>query len=91
MRRPRGRLLCKVGDPGSWKARACPRSLPGPREGGSLGLEGRERGGQRQEALSELLRGNFVGKGDKEEHQKESQCVWRGGRWIKFSSSWERR
>lgn len=38
----------------------------------------------------ELMRGNFVGKGDKEEHQKKSQGVWRGTRWIKFSSSWER-
>lgn len=60
------------------------------REGGSLGLGGRVWGGQRQEALLEL-RGKSVGKGDKGEHQKESQCVWRGGRWIKFSSSWERR
>ena len=28
-------------------------------------------GGERQEALLELSRGNFVGKGDKEEHQKD--------------------
>lgn len=53
------------------------------------GKEGGRR--ERQEALLELSRGNFVGKGDKEEHQKESQGVWRGAWWIKFSSSWERR
>lgn len=45
----------------------------------------------KQEALLELWRGNSVGKGDKEEHQKESQGVRRGTRWIKFSSSGERR
>lgn len=48
--------------------------------------EGRER----KEALLELVRGNFVGKGDKK-HQKESQGVWRGAWWIKFSASWARR
>ena len=53
--------------------------------------EGKEGGGERQEALLELSRGNFVGREDKEKHQKESQCVWRGARWIKFFSSWERR
>ena len=52
---------------------------------------GKEGGGERQEALLELSRGNFVGREDKEKHQKESQCVWRGARWIKFFSSWERR
>lgn len=58
---------------------------------GLLGGAKREGGRERQEALLELSRGNFVGKGDKEEHQKESQGVWRGAWWIKFYSSWERR
>lgn len=74
-------------------------SLPGPPPAlalthcqallGLLGGVRQEGGRQRQEALLELMRGNFVGKGDKQEHQKESQGVWRGTRWIKFSSSWE--
>lgn len=42
---------------------------------GLLGGKRREGGRERQEALLELWRGNFVGKGDKEEHQKKSQGV----------------
>ena len=66
----------------------CPCSLLAAR---LLGESGKEGGGERQEALLELSRGNFVGREDKEKHQKESQCVWREARWIKFFSSWERR
>lgn len=52
--------------PGRASSRPC--SLPGPRGAAWWGEMGRrEGGGGRQEALLELLRGNFVGKGDKED------------------------
>lgn len=56
--------------PGSWLG-LLPPSLPQALQGAAWWGKG---GGRQGEAggLLELSRGNFVGKGDKEEHQKES-------------------
>lgn len=106
-RGPQGKHLCqgqgarpRLGKPGlveaavllpvpGWASPHPTLTPPGPAGRCLVGQGGRKAG--EAGGLSELLRGNFVGKGDKEGTSKGVPGCMERSRWIKFSSSWERR